>query len=296
MYPVFLKAIERFGFVFAMSIALTVWGQGQPSQKVIRNVVNVVPSLDGVPITFEVHGRGTPALVFVHGWSCDRSYWKAQLQPFSRRFKVVAVDLAGHGESGLNRQSWTISAFGADIAAVVEKLHLKRVILIGHSMGGDVIVEAARRLRGRVIGLVWIDTYKQLHTLRSPDQVRELVAPFRANFVEETRGLVRSMFSPSADPLLVGQVEADMSSAPPVVALGAMESALSYIREIPRALRELNLPVVAINPDKPATDVTSLKQHGVEVILMERTGHFPMMEDPERFNALLSTVIDKLLK
>src|SRR5207249_632714 len=115
---------------------------------------------DGIRIVYEVQGEGrpgTPALVFIHGWSCDRSYWKGQLEPFSQRFKVVAIDLAGHGESGLGRDAWTIAAFGGDVAAVVQKLGLERVILIGHSMGGHVTAEAARRLPGRVAGLVWVD-------------------------------------------------------------------------------------------------------------------------------------------
>src|SRR5262245_20454415 len=116
-----------------------------------------VTSPDSIQIAYEVHGNGTPALIFVHGWSCDRSYWQGQLEPFSRNFKVVAIDLAGHGESGLSRKSWTIEAFGADVAAVVKKLNLQRVVLIGHSMGSNVIAEAARQLPGRVAGLVLVD-------------------------------------------------------------------------------------------------------------------------------------------
>jgi pimeloyl-ACP methyl ester carboxylesterase len=62
-------------------------------------------SADGVPIHYEVHGTGLPALVFVHGWTCDRSYWGRQIGHFARKYQVVAVDLAGHGESGLDRKA-----------------------------------------------------------------------------------------------------------------------------------------------------------------------------------------------
>ena len=61
-------------------------------------------SPDGIPVTFETHGTGEPALVFVHGWSCDRSYWRGQVGEFARRHRVVVVDLAGHGESGAGRE------------------------------------------------------------------------------------------------------------------------------------------------------------------------------------------------
>src|SRR6185295_11577645 len=99
-----------------------------------------------------------------------------QVEPFARRYKVVTVDLAGHGESGVGRKDWTIASFGGDVAAVVQKLGFDRVILIGHSMGGDVIAETARQLpAGRVVGMVWVDTYKQLGTPRRREQVDAFV-------------------------------------------------------------------------------------------------------------------------
>src|SRR5262245_26315272 len=116
---------------------------------------------DGVRIAFEDHGAELPALVFVHGWSCDRTYWRGQA-PLAERHRVVTIDLAGHGESGVDRASWTMAAFGGDVAAVVEQLGLDDAVLIGHSMGGDVIVEAAPLLGGRVRGLVWVDVYPSL--------------------------------------------------------------------------------------------------------------------------------------
>ena len=259
-------------------------------------MTNRATSVDGIHIAYDVSGDGTPALVFVHGWSCDRSYWQEQIGPFSQQFTVVAVDLAGHGQSGLGRNAWTMAAFGDDVAAVVESLELQRVVLIGHSMGGDVILEAAGRLPGRVAGLVWVDTYRQLGTPRSAEQVQEMLAPFRTGFVEATRNFVRARFPTDADRSLVERVVADMSAAPPEIAVGALESSIRYDREIPRALQELELPIVAINTDTPPTDVPSLERHGVEVILMPAVGHLLMMEAPERFNRLLRTVLDRFAR
>lgn len=291
MSALFLKATQRRAFALALFTGLaTESGNAQP----VRDTAEIVTSADGIRIAFEVHGQGGPALVFVHGWSCNRSYWREQLQPFSKQFKVVAVDLAGHGESGLGRTSWTIAAFGGDVAAVVEKLGLKRIILIGHSMGGDVIVEAARQLPGRVAGLIWVDTYKKLGTPRTSEQIQAFIEPFRTNFVDRTRSFVRGMFPPTADPSLVERVARGMSAAPPEVALGALESAFSFDRVVPPALQKLQLPVVAINPDTPPTDLISMKRFGVEVLLMPRVGHFLMMENPEGFNPLLRTAIDKI--
>ena len=253
-------------------------------------------SPDNILIAYDVRGKGESTLVFVHGWSCDRSYWKGQLEPFSREFRVITIDLAGHGESGLGRKTWTMEAFGGDVASVVKKLGAEDVILIGHSMGGDVIAEAARQLPGRVACLVLVDTYKGLGPGRTEEEVQTLTAPFRANFKENTKAFVADMFLPNSDRALVERVAEDMSSAPPIVALGAMESALSYSREMPHALQELKLPAIAINPDNAPTDIESMSRYNVEVVLMPGVGHFLMMEDPERFNQLLKAAILKFTR
>lgn len=279
--------------MLAMTVLFMAIGKGASAEDAGKRVP-WVKSSDGVHIVYEVHGKGSLALVFVHGWSCNRSYWAGQLEPFSRTFKVVAIDLAGHGDSGLGRKRWTIQSYGGDVAAVVKKLGLKRVILIGHSMGGDVIPEAALRLPHRVVGLIWVDTYKKLGAGRSPEEVEAFAAKFRANFAETTRNFVRGMFVSKSDPALVERVALAMSSAPPSVALPSLESAFSYSREMPRTLERLHLPVIAINPDNSPTDVASLEHYGVQVISMPGVGHFAMMEDPARFNALLSTAIDRL--
>ena len=251
----------------------------------------VAVSFDGIPISFESHGGGMPALVFVHGWSCDRTYWKRQLEHFSVASQVVAMDLGGHGESGVGRQEWTTTAFGEDVKAVVEKLGLKDTVLIGHSMGGDVIVEAARLMPDRVRGLVWVDTYRTLGKTQTDSEVEEILTPFRANFVKATQRFVRRMFIPSSDPSLVDRVAADMSAAPPEVALKTMKAAIAFGNEIPARLRDLKAPVIAINPDWKPTDIEVLRRYGVNVVVMPGVGHFAMMEDPERFNSLLTNVI-----
>jgi pimeloyl-ACP methyl ester carboxylesterase len=87
-----------------------------------------------------------------------------------------------------------------------------------------------------------------------------------------------------------------MSAAPKTVAFRAMESAISFDRAVPPALQQLRLPVAAINPDTPPTDVASMKRYGVEALVMPGVGHFLMMENPEGFNPLLRTAIDKIVQ
>ena len=257
---------------------------------------DVAHSADGIPVRFETDGSGTPALVFAHGWSCDRRYWRRQLRHFADRCQVVAVDLAGHGKSGVGRRAWTMSAFGDDVVAVVKRLDLASAVLIGHSMGGDVVVDAALKLRELVAGLVWVDVYSTLGEPRTQNELQEFLAPFREDFVTATRNFVRRMFVAGSDPALADWVATDMSAAPPEIALDALEHAVGNDRAILAGLRELSAPVVAINPDYRPTDVEALRRHGVTTVLMPGVGHFLMMEDPDTFNRLLGEVVEQLTR
>jgi pimeloyl-ACP methyl ester carboxylesterase len=201
------------------------------------------------------------------------------------------MDLAGHGESGDGRELWTMSSFGDDVAAIVDHLGLHDVVLIGHSMGGDIVVEAALKLDGRVRGVVWVDTYRSLDHPRSDADVAAFVEPFNADFVGSTQALVRQMFPPGADPGLVERVATDMSSAPATIALDVLRHAISYDATMLERLPAMVVPIAAINPEDPLTDGSSLRRHGVRPILMSGVGHFLMMEDPDQFNRVLADVI-----
>jgi pimeloyl-ACP methyl ester carboxylesterase len=249
-------------------------------------------SPDGIAIAYEVHGTGKPALVFVHGWSCDRSYWRNQLAHFARRHRVVALDLAGHGESGAGRREWTMSSFGRDVTAVVDRLHLSEAVLIGHSMGVDVIVEAAPQLPGRVRGLVLVDQYASLGQPRTREQSRALVAPFLEDFATTTRSLVREMFLPSSPADLVEWVADDMADAPKDVAIGALERTWCNDGPILESLPKVASPMVAINSDIRPTDIEALERYGIRTLIATGVGHFLMLENADSFNRLLSKALD----
>ena len=101
-------------------------------------------------------------MVFVHGYSCSSEYWWPQLEYFSKDHTVIAVDIAGHGKSGANRQEYSMDAFGNDVTSVIEHLDLEEVVLIGHSMGGPVIVKAANNLGVKTRLIVGVDTFYDL--------------------------------------------------------------------------------------------------------------------------------------
>lgn len=96
-------------------------------------------AVDRVQIVYSAAGVGEPALVFIHGGLANRGFWDGELKAFAARYRVIALDLPGHGESGTNRQHWGIPQFGADVRAVIEAEHIKKAILFGNSLGGPVM-------------------------------------------------------------------------------------------------------------------------------------------------------------
>jgi pimeloyl-ACP methyl ester carboxylesterase len=249
---------------------------------------------DGAEIAFRVYGEArAEALVFVHGWSCDSRYWNAQIDAFTATHPVVTVDLAGHGLSSTgDRSDWSIANFGADVAAVVEALALERVVLIGHSMGGPVVLEAARRLGPRVVGVVGVDTWRDAAVLRTAEQAEAMVKSFRKDFAAQTASFVDdNFFVESSDPRLRRWIVEDMAEAPPEVAIPSLVGLLRY--DHASTLAGLKMPLVAINASAVPTDAAALAElhPGLRVLEIAEAGHFPMMERPAQFNSLLSEVL-----
>jgi pimeloyl-ACP methyl ester carboxylesterase len=257
-------------------------------------------SKDGVEIAYTVDGLNgstdSPALVFIHGWSCDKTFWKNQISAFESKYRVVAIDLGGHGESGINRKNWTLDSFAEDVVAVVNKLGLKKIILIGHSMGGPVSIEAANKLKGKVIGLVGADTFQNLGKTIPDSLVSPFLKPFKENFSAATKEFVKAMFPANADPVLVKMVSDKMSSAPPEIAMSAFEN--MFKDNAISALKEFNVPIISINCDHFPVQVESNKKQVkfYELKIMKGVGHFVMLENPDEFNRLLQESINELVK
>jgi len=259
-------------------------------------LTGTVKAPDGVEIHYEAAGNGEPAIVFVHGWSCDRTYWREQAAHFAKTRRMVAIDLAGHGESGLGRQRYTMEAFGADVKAVVDALGLKRVVLVGHSMGGPVTLAAARLMPERVVALVPIDTLGRVGEPTSAEEKRAFLDPMRADFRTATRRFVRDMmFTPRSDPALADLIADDMAAAPKDVALSAIDSLIEYDEAM--ALAAVKAPLRLINADRWPTDLAAARKHkpDVQLAVMPGLGHFPMLEDPAEFNRLLERALKDLI-
>jgi pimeloyl-ACP methyl ester carboxylesterase len=264
-----------------------------------------VEAADGVPIVYEVRGAAEaagPALVFVHCWACDRTYWREQVDVFAADHRVVTLDLAGHGESGAGREAWTVKGLAGDVQAVVEALareeRLERVILIGHSMGGPVSLEAARLMPDRVVGVVAVDTLHNADFEFPEEQVSQMVAGFAGDFTGTMDRFVRMMYREEADPATVEWTVKKAQGANREAALALMKDFGTL--DFPALFRDAGVPIRAINaapevPGQMATAVEANRKYAdFDAVLIPGVGHFLQLERPAEFNQRLRAVLAEL--
>ena len=254
-------------------------------------------SSDRVHIEYHVYGQGDPAVILIHGWACNSAYWNGQLDALKGRYTVVTLDLAGHGASGRNRTDWSIAHYADDVAAVAREIPNRQIVLVGHSMGGLVALAAAPRIGERVVGIIGVDTFHRVGLPPpAPQEVARQIAPFRQNFIAAIHDFVPKLFPRKADQRLVRKVADDMSHATPSVAVASLESlnALDYATVLP----QVHVPIVAIDSDLEPLNLVRITKAvpGFRAHVLRGDGHFPMLDDAQRFNPLLLHEIATLAK
>lgn len=259
---------------------------------------DVALSFDSERIAYDLVGKGKISLIFIHGWSCDGRYWQKQIPVFAKEYQVITVDLAGHGHSSLDRAEFSMLSFANDVKAIIDKENIERAILIGHSMGGGVIAEAARLMPEKVVGIVGIDTLQNVAERTPQSVIDEMVKPFEADFKSAAQNFVSPMFLKGTDQQLVNWVKEDMSSAPKKIALNAFRNYLGqYVSgEAATVFKDITIPVVSINarlwPTAPEENRKHIKNY--QLFYIEETGHFPMLEKPDEFNMLLEKALNSI--
>lgn len=238
-------------------------------------------------------------MLFIHGWGINQTYWANQVSFFSKRFRVVTLDLPGFGKSGKNRKTWTVKDYAEDIHAILTQLDLKNVILIGHSMSGSIIVETALTYPSPIIGVIGIDNFKDIGTILTPELEKEWAAFYtnaRNDFKRTVSKDIYNLFAPSTDSLIQKRVSEDILSSDTLVAVTCLENLDKY--PFAQKLKTLNKPLFLINSDYTPTDTLAFQKKGIgyHLLNMGTTGHYPMIEKPVRFNLLLQEAIDGIRK
>lgn len=249
-------------------------------------------SLDGASIHYETSGKGSIALVFVHGWGGSSRWWDQQRDAFSKNYQIVQMDLAGHGKSSLRSGEWSVQAYAQDIKAVIEALKLDQVILIGHSMSGSNVVQAYDLLKEKVKMIVLVDTLQDLDHMPSMNDAAPFFAGMQMAFKPTIEmALPQYMFAKTSPQAVVQRVVKEISHGQPSTLIASLKP--FYATDIRNDCSKVKVPVRAINSDlfpiSAENNRKYLSDFGYEVI--QGVGHYPMLEAPEKFNASLQKIL-----
>ena len=243
---------------------------------------------DDVTLFYDQAGSGDPPIVFVHGWTCDHTYFAPQFGHFSKDHRVVAVDLRGHGHSDKPEQEYTIAAFADDVAWLCRELGLSKPVVVGHSMGGVIALEMAARFPDLPAAVVLVDApvvpplalveavKPMMEALRSPGY-REVQRQFVAN----------ALFLPTDNPMRKAQIVDAMSEAPQHVMVSAFENIFSW--DSAAAAAACKVPVLNICAAQPIADVTRFRELCPHLVNGQTVGagHFHQLEVPDQVNAMI---------
>jgi pimeloyl-ACP methyl ester carboxylesterase len=256
-----------------------------------------------VKIACDSCGDGDTTLLFVHGWCINKEYWQPQLKVFCPQYKTVAIDLPGFGQSGRNRNNWDFDAYADDVKNVIDQLKLKNVILIGHSMSGDIILKVSNKYPGSIIGIAGIDNLHEPGAPMTGQQKKEMndfFAMLNRNFDSTVSKFMRaSLFQPTTPKQIVDRVMNNVFTADSSIATKVLESLTETAQQEQTMMQGLFHKLYLINSDVLPVKTDSLAKYcrkGFKVELVHATGHYPMIEKPAEFNSALRRVIEDISK
>jgi pimeloyl-ACP methyl ester carboxylesterase len=250
--------------------------------------------LDGARIHYVNYGKGSEALVLIHGWTCNLDNWRDQFPDFAKRNRVIAIDLPGHGQSDKPQITYSMDLFARAVDAVLRDAKVKRAVLVGHSMGTPVARQFYRKYPEKTLAIVIVDG--SLRPFADKAMMDRLIDGFRGpNYKVTLSQMFAAMMGPNLSAEAQERIKASSLNTPQYVLVSAMEGMAdaSIWGE-----DKINVPVLAImarNPFYPPNVEQSFRAiaPNMEFQMWDGVGHFIMMEKPKEFNAVVLAFLDK---
>ncbi len=262
-------------------------------------------TVNGTRLYYGCTGAGAPPLVFVHGFGCASEDWRPQAEAFGTRHMVIACDLRGHGASPGEPESCDIETFGADIAALLRAVNLSGAVLVGHSMGTRVVLQACLDAPDRVAGVVLVDgSFQAAAGERAEEDLRRRLAS--GGYAAFAQGLFEQMFfAPSA---MADRICERAGRWPEAVGAALFPKMVGWdARHMATALGRVGVPLLVIQstmitPERkrvplaagassPWLEMVRSRAPNARIEIVPGVGHFTMLEAPDAVNRLLAEFI-----
>ncbi len=255
--------------------------------------------LDGMKIHSTSKGTGSRTLVLVHGWTCDETSWAANVPELSKHYRVITLDLPGHGRSDAPRDGRvTMDMFARAVEAVRAQEKVDKIILVGHSMGTPVIRQYAHLYPQHVTALVLVDGVVVAPTPPGGRGIRTPLDPDKLTTAEGLslrEGMIKGMFTPKTPKDVQEHVLKMMLAAPAATAASAMRTTFD---EAYASDEVMTVPAYGIFAEKSfalsSTPFLKKVLPKIQYVELPGTGHFVMMEQPHEFDRLLMKFVESL--
>ncbi len=250
---------------------------------------------EGMRVHYDNYGKGREALVFVHGWTCNSTFWKANVPAFINDIRVIAIDLPGHGQSDKPQVVYSMDLFARAIDAVLEDARVERATLVGHSMGTPVIRQFYRKYPAKTRALVFVDG--SLKPMGTPESMKEFIAPLRGpDYKDRVEQMLAFLSQGMKSQQTLAEIKASSLATPQHVMVSAMEEMLNPA--VWQMQDKINVPTLAIMAANPMWSSEYEKfvrelAPGIEYQVWPGVSHFLMMDEPKKFNGTLMTFLKK---
>ena len=280
--------MKKLSFVWSLILIFTFSAFAQSEKQLPQSKF---ADFGGVKIHYNDSGKGSKAIIFIHGWACSADFWKQSINEFPN-YRTIAVDLPGHGQSDKPKTVYTMDYFAKSIEAVMKDARVGKAVLVGHSMGTPVARQFYRLYPKKTLGIVIVDGSLRAGT---KEQMDRFIVPLRTNYKENAAKFVDGMIQPIRDEKLKLEIRSTMLATPDYVGVSAMEG---MAEEKIWTNDKINVPVLAIMAEspwwKPDTDTfyASIAPN-LDFRMWQGVSHFLMMEKPEVFNKAVKLFISK---
>jgi len=261
-------------------------------------------TVNEIDIRYEDAGPAdAPAVIFIHGFPLNRSMWREQIDLLKGRYRAVAFDLRGHGESGMDDEPLSMELFVQDLLHFMDALRIDKAILCALSMGGYIALRAAETHPERFSALILCDTQCTADTPEAKKKRHAAIAAIRDEGVETfADASLGSLFSP-------GGIEKRPETAEAVRAMIVGTAEASLVRtlhalhdrdETCSKLPDLRLPVLVIVGEEDSITPPAAAHYlhenltDASLAVIEDAGHLSNLENPAAFNEALEHFLASL--
>lgn len=250
--------------------------------------------VDGARVHYVNYGKGNDAVVLIHGWTMNADNWRDQIPAVAERYRVIAIDLPGHGQSDKPKLTYSMDYFARAVEAVMRDAKVKRAVFVGHSMGTPVARQFYRKYPEKTVGIVVVDG--PLRAFGEKAMMDAMISGFRGpTYRDAVSQMLGSMYGPILSPEARQRINASTASTPQYVLVSAMEGMADPSLW---GTDKINVPVLAVMAKNPffGPDLETLFRGiapNLEFHMWEGVGHFLMMDRPKEFTELVLQFLEK---